>query len=63
MKAMNLKAISNEVVSAGPRLLEDEELGTVAGGCGYEKKRRHPRTTRRTTRRCTSRFVRIGLVD
>ena len=63
MKAMNLKAVSNEIVSAGPTPLKDEELGIVAGGCGYEKRRRHPKTTRRTTRRFTSRFVRIGLVD
>jgi hypothetical protein len=59
MKAKNLKAVSKELIPAGPKPLADAELGTVAGGCGYEEKRRHRRTTRRTT----TGLIRRGLVD
>jgi hypothetical protein len=42
-------AVSMSVAPAGPQPLADEDLGTVAGGCGHKK---HKRTTghRRTTR-------------
>jgi hypothetical protein len=50
MNAKNLKAVSN-LIPSGPQPLADEDLGTVSGGCGYEKKDR--RTTRHSTRRTT----------
>ena len=50
MNAKKNAVLSKSIVPAGPQPLADEDLGTVAGGCGHE---RHKRTTgyRRTTRR------------
>jgi hypothetical protein len=62
MNAKNLKAVSNVIPSA-PQPLADEDLGTVSGGCGHEKKDR--RSTRRSTRRTdrySSHCFRRGLV-
>jgi hypothetical protein len=50
MNAKKNAVPSKSITPGGPQPLADEDLGTVAGGCGYEG---HKRTTgfRRTTRR------------